>query len=87
VDYIPLLLVLFFVMVFGKAISDYLALQRHYNALPTLDEYREEFPECQTPRGIRCCECNSSSIWQRKLNQSGRAIFECRHCGTDLYRR
>ena len=86
-DYLPFLVVLFFITVFGKLISDYLAQQRRYNALPTLDEYRDEFPECQTTRGIRCCECASSSIWQRKLNQSGRAIFECRHCGTELYRR
>ena len=86
-EYIPVIVLLFIGVIAAKNISDYLALQRHYNALPTLDEYREEFPDCQTPRGIRCCECNSSSIWQRKLNRAGRAIFECRHCGTDLYRR
>ncbi|PXX94682.1 hypothetical protein [Halomonas sp. LBP4] len=87
VDYFTLFVLLFIGTIFAKVISDILAMRRHYNALSTLDEYREDYPKCQTPRGIRCCECKSSSIWQRKLKQAGKAIFECRHCGTELYRR
>jgi len=56
-----------------------------HRSLPTLREYFEEFPECETGRGVRCCECGSGSIWQHKTVWG--PIFECRHCGEQLYRR
>lgn len=56
-----------------------------HRSLPTLRDYFDEFPECETGRGVRCCECGSASIWQHKTVWG--PIFECRHCGELLYRR
>nr|WP_163503598.1 hypothetical protein [Halomonas socia] len=58
-----------------------------WRELPTLEEYREKNPDCQTTRGVRCFECKSGAIWQHRLNHRGKAMFECRHCGTYLYKR
>jgi len=62
-------------------------LVRHYFSLPTLEEYREEFPDCATKHGTRCFECGAKAIWRQHIIGNERIIFSCRDCGEPLYRR
>jgi hypothetical protein len=68
-------------------------LYRHFTRatwkdLPTLREYLDAFPRCQTSRGICCRICNSGSIrnWGWKSSNDARRMFICNHCGQILYR-
>ncbi|AOZ02507.1 hypothetical protein BKK81_25045 [Cupriavidus sp. USMAHM13] len=54
----------------------------------TLAQYLHKYPQCRTPRGIRCAVCQSMSIrnWGLKGSDDPRRIFICNHCNTRLYR-
>lgn len=59
-----------------------------WRKLPTLAAYLAANPHCRTHRGIKCANCNSSSIKNWGLtgaNDSDRK-FVCNHCNTSLYR-
>lgn len=61
---------------------------RFWRSLPTLDEYLEEHPECNTGKGISCCTCGSRSIrnWGIAGADDWRRSFVCNHCGNYLHR-
>jgi len=62
--------------------------ERNWRALQTVKQYLGSNPACKTNNGIRCKQCNSSSI--RNFGKDGvvslKRTFVCNHCGTHLYR-
>jgi hypothetical protein len=59
--------------------------------LPTIDEYREQYPQSVDRRGVPVChKCNSGNIylWWLLGPQAGYGPKKhiCRNCGTALYR-
>ena len=56
--------------------------------LPTLPEYLETNPMCQTKTGIKCKVCGSKSIknWGIRNRHDQYRMFICNHCDTHLYR-
>jgi len=54
----------------------------------TFNEYLKNNPQCRTKYGIRCVNCNSSSIknWGFYGATDNRRLFICNHCNTKLYR-
>ena len=56
--------------------------------LPSLAEYRVQFPQAIDHKGeIRCHRCSSTSIHMSwKAFNRGINIHTCNHCGTRLYR-
>lgn len=60
-----------------------------WRAVPRIDKYIAQNPQCKTRWGIRCVSCGSGSIknWSLPGPNDIKRIFSCNHCGTDLYRR
>jgi DNA-directed RNA polymerase subunit RPC12/RpoP len=56
--------------------------------VPTLEEYLQKHPNCETGSGIKCANCGSKSI--RSLGVTGandaRRRHSCNHCGVVLYK-
>ena len=63
-------------------------ISRLYYDNPTLQEYVEQNPQCNTGNGIKCFNCGSKSIknWGITNPNSYNRIHICNHCGIQLYR-
>ncbi len=59
-----------------------------YFDIPTVDEYLEQNPQCNTGYGIRCVKCGSKSIKNQGLINSNSylRVHVCNHCGERLYK-
>jgi hypothetical protein len=69
------------------SIGKFLFNKRKWDAIPSLEEYKEMNPHCVKKKGIRCVECGSKSIYSEYFGEDDRRlIFICNHCGKRLYK-
>ncbi|MBB3011262.1 hypothetical protein [Cupriavidus alkaliphilus] len=57
-------------------------------AIPTLESYRRQHPNCaRNGGGMTCVHCGSRSIrlWRQQVLLSVRHYHRCNHCGKTLY--
>ncbi len=82
--YVPI----FIVFVFCAIIYLSYSAVSNWKRLLTYSEYAEEYPDCKTKNGMKCCQCGSRSIKNWGLNSANdhRRVFSCNHCGLKLYR-
>lgn len=53
---------------------------------PTLDQYRQMYPQAQTKRGIRCHNCNSGYLRNHSFSGTTLRVVSCKACNYLLYR-
>ena len=80
--------VVFLVLLVWGTVVAHVKRERSYTRWPTLDEYRQRFPEFFSFHGPRCMHCGSPRLAQRGWRSPGdaRRLHFCTACGTVLYR-
>ena len=75
-----------FIILILIILSIYKKGSKSYFDIPTVDEYLEQNPKCNTGYGIRCVRCGSKSIKNQGLINSNSyfRVHVCNHCGERL---
>jgi hypothetical protein len=91
-----LILVLFFgffmyvILSIGKTSSDIDKSGKEFLVGHTLDDYRNQHPECFSNEKFKGChKCGEKSVWMKQVGNTKYGIHNqhlCRHCGEKLWR-